>query len=159
VSRLSLPCRWDAIYGPERITSDAADSAERKRDLGQRAADRKARALLVEKAPDDDGGGADESLRKGGAVVLIAEALRWFSLNSKRDRPKIVSSNIAEATAAAVAGPQAWSKEKKQAQLSLFARLHSSYSAGRLKPKLITSYLAHISKLGRFNKVLPQAGE
>ena len=87
--------------------------------------------------------------------MLVAEALRWFSLNTKRGRPKLVRSKIAEASAAAVAGPASWSVEKKGNQLSLFARLHASYTAKRLKPKLITPYLAHLAKVGRFNKVSP----
>ena len=104
---------------------------------------------------EEDDGGADESDEKAGNVALIAEAQRWFSLNTKRGRPKLVSSKIAEATAVAVAGPARWSEEKKRAQLSLFARLHESYAAHRLKPKLITPYLAFLSKAGRFNKVSP----
>ena len=139
--------RWDAIYGRERITTDDADAEQRKADRN----DRKAKALLAAEAPEVDDGGADESETKAGPVMLIAEALCWFALNTKRRRPKIVASKIEEARAAAVAGPAGWSAEKKKEQLKLFARLHASYKAKRLKPKLITPYLAFLAGLGRFN--------
>ena len=136
------------MYGPERTTTNDADEAQRK-------ADRQARALLAAEKAEDDDGGADESETKAGSVQLIAESQSWFSLNTKRGRPKIVRSKMEEARAAAVAGPSGWSDEKNKRQLSLFARLHDSYSSGRLKPKLITPYLAHLHKLGRFKSVQP----
>ena len=126
-------------------------------DQEERAANKKREALRAAEKPDDDEISDDDDEGGGGGspVRLIEEALAWFATNVRRGRPKMSKEKLEEARDAAVAGPSGWSKEKKKAQLGLFARLHDSYVKKRLRPKLITPYLARLSNLGRFNKVGP----